>query len=505
MTLRGKGLAIGLGLVAGGALLTTILMSRHAGEMMGATDEGRRLLSQGAIVVDVAVCLSGMAATAFVLSPGWFRKTMGAVFLMLTLGLVTLAVFSITNFIAAERMSVQRAEEERARLAEERRDAERKAAERRQAAEEARLQAALKAQQDLAKTQLGYMQAQVKDARGRERKTLSKDFASGAAKIIAEVGKQASPAETPAIPTPLPDESKVALHTAAGPELMAEVSGYDQKAISAAQIGGIAIALIIIEALFSMGAGLAWRLEEEPRRALPRQMPAASAIVDAEAVEVPALPAPAVPTAPAPSPEPIRTKVAEPAPPAPPPPPPEPVSMPGAIVPVLAEGAEPSLGAILFNSRLQPTGARREKDDPSAAADRLVTWLRAYGMGGSYTSDTILALHADFCRRDHREQTPAGPLLNAVAKHRHVKKWRPRANGARMSTWIYSIEPGKFPKPKPASPAETEQAEPGAQVVRPRAFFRELEDEPALRRALSHVTRRLGRNRKQRGAVRRVA
>lgn len=502
MTLRGKGLAIGLASVAGGALLTTILMSRHAGGMMGATAEGRALLSAGAVVVDVAVCLSGMAGCAFVLSRGWFRRSMGAAFLVLMLGLVTLAVFSITNFIAAERMSVAKASEDRLRAAEEaRQNAQRAVEERRHAAEEAAKQQR-EAMERLAQSQLGFMQAEVKGARGKERKVLGKDFAASAARIIAEVGKagtQEAPIEQPITPPISPDGGKVLLRTESGPEMMAEFSGYSQNAISVVQIGGIAIALIIIEALFSMGAGVAWRIEDpSPRRGEEVAPKAEPITLTPSAPEIPSVAVAALPP-PAQVPEqPPAQPLAEAA--------PEPVAAapaPGPVKPVRVPvpGSIPSLQAVDFPVSGRPERLRH-RDTPKDAARRFVTWMQAMGLAGSYDSAEITTLYLEFVEADFREPTSPDHVKGALETTRGCEKQRPKTQGKQLPT-RYVIAARKYKLPAPEQPpAVTEPADnsAGAQVVRPRAFFRELEDEPLMRREWAHLARRFDRARKQRGA-----
>lgn len=481
MTLRGKGLAITCGAISVASLLTTLFMSRHAGEMMGATPEGRSLLSAGAMVVDVAVPLSGLAGTALLLLKGWKPKVLGSVFLAMLAGLVVLAMGSISNFVSAERMSVEKAAQERQRMAE-----------RRQSAEEARQQAALKAQQDVATTQLGYMRLQMQDAKGRERKTLTKDFASGAAKIIGEIGKAPGSPSAPSAP----EDDKVAIRSEAGPELIAEISGYSQQAITVAQIGGIAMALIMIEALFSMGAGLLWASSEEERHqellapapraeilAHPPLMLEKSevAFADLSPPERPAEQPPAQPAASVPEPAPAAAA---------PPPAPEPIKrtpLPGSI---------PSLQAIDFPLSGEPERFRH-RDVPKDAARRFVVWMQAMGLPGSYTSDEITQLYREFGEADFRELLAVDLLKGALEKTSGCERQRPKINGKQGPT-RYVIRPKRF-KVEASAPAEQEHNQ-DARVVRPPAFFRELESEPVMRREWAHLARRFDRTRKQRGS-----
>ncbi len=518
MQIRGRGLSITLAASGIGALVITMLMNRHAGESMGATSEGRALLSAGAIAVDVVgICVMGMVAGALISKRGAWLKILGGLFGLVMIGSVGLSIMSIMNFVAAERMSVDRARKAQEQAVEQRREDQRKAAEARQRAAELAAKEQRDTQARLAESHLKWQQRQIEGAGRKERRELRKETQAGAAEIIAKVG-QAAPAPAAPEPTAPLEPPVVIVRSEYGVEMIAEMSGLDARTVIVTQMGWLAVLLILYKALAFPGSAILWAKASDEAEIF-RPLPAPARIDPPVTIDMAALPPPSQdaaaddgnpPTPPVPAEIPPAAEAA-------PPPPAEPEKPAQPVVRTLLDGADQSLRAIGFPVDGPPVGPLRSRDDPKTTARRFVVWVRAYGRDGDMHEDEIVRLYAEFAREDHREQIAPSYLLNSLRDHTPgVRKHRPRVGGVKVSRWVYTIAPGRFPKPKaapsgnnpPRATSEvTEQEHPdeAGRVVRPPAFFRELEGNQAMRRMLAHEARRVVKHRKQRGAMRRVA
>lgn len=461
MTLRGRGLSTAT-LVGGvSCLAITVLMNRHVGALMGATVEGAALLSSSAVAIEVVgICVMGMVAVAFARHASWWVKALAILPAIVWLASTAVCISSITNFVAAERLSVDRARKEQEADIKRRRDRADEAAKERQRAAEKASEDRLRAQQDLAKTQLGFMQAQVREAGKKDRKVLQKGFAGEAAKIIGEIGK----AEAPAAPAPeaaAAPEPVIIVRSESGVELIADITGLDQRSVLVMQMGALAVLLIVIEALCFPAAALLWPHAGEAT-VLPEVLTALKSHFNAPEIPPPvasplliesaALPAIAPPAA---------SDTVVPA----PPPLPEPMPEPRPARTPLP-GAEASLRGIGFPLDGKPPGPQRERQQAKVAAQRFLVWARAYGLADSYSPARIEELLTEFCVEDHREKPATTHFLSALADLHGVRKRRPIVDGVKSSNNRYEISPGKYRRPKP-----DEQPQQGAQVVRPEALF----------------------------------
>jgi hypothetical protein len=233
-------------------------MNMHVGALMGATAEGRFLLSAGAITIEiVGVCIAGMVAGALLRADGWAKKAFGAGFIVAVIASMLVCIQSVTNFVAAERMSVDRAKREQEAEIERRRELAEDMAKRRQAVAEQAAKEVREAQARIAEKQLGFVASQMKDATGREKRIIRKDLGEATAKIISELGK--TPATSPAEAEPAKEELRaVIVRSENGTELMAEITGLDQRALMFWNIGAIAVLLIVLEAMLFPAATLLW-------------------------------------------------------------------------------------------------------------------------------------------------------------------------------------------------------------------------------------------------------
>jgi len=468
--MRGKWISVGLLLSGIGALAITILMNRHAGESMGATAEGRALLSAGAITVDVVgICVFGLAAGALLRARTWGIKAVGAAFLVVMLGSVGFSIMSIMNFVATERMSVDNAIRERqAERARRSQNAEAAAKQRQEAA----LAAAEKQRQEqnrLAEQHLKWLQgvARKDDLTRKERK----EIISGAGDVIAKIGQPALPQladQAPAAPT---DET-VLVRSEAGPEMIAEFSGLQARAVLMVQMGWLAILLISYKALAFPGVSLTWPRETidiKPAVSEP-SAPAVSPVALTPVVAPLALPGPAVGTAlPAPD-----QQVAQIAPPKPAEPPaetpasglakptvsPQPVPNPfidGRPLP----GSEGSLASINFEFDRRPTGQLKIKEGPKDSARRFAIVCKAYGQTGGFWADEIKRLYDQFCIADHREPTSMRDVWSALQNTRGVEYAKVRVNpGTENKAARYSITPARYSKPAVKEPANDKEPAP---------------------------------------------
>jgi hypothetical protein len=490
MMLRGKALSIGLGVGGAACLCVTALMNRHMGSTMGATAEGQALLSAGSIIIDlVGLTGFGIATGALAGSANRVKK-----WLAIPTGLVMvvsagLSITSIMNFVAAERVSVQKARAAQQADIDKRRQAQADAAKARQTAQEQAAKDQRDTQAQLAKQHLTWMETQMKGASPKAQREMRKDMNTAAADVIAKVGQSTAVAPAPSTPdAPLP-EPIVIVRSESGAELIAEITGLDAHVVQLTQMAWLAVLLIVIKAFSFPLSALFWPRDEQQPIPL-----AAPRVVDAIATEVFSLTAPQAGVEVAPIDDgqkttPIAAEVSKPA--AAKLEPPKPPAAP--IVRELIPGAAASLEAINFDPRNRPEGVLRRVDAPKDAARRLITWMRAHDLSGNHTAAQIVELHAEFCGLDHRELTPTGRLLEAVANDPAVRKRRPMVNGKKAPQWQYEVSPGRFKAPK-------SQPEPqGAQVVRPRAFFEQVND-PVIMRMQAHWERRNDRARKQRGA-----
>jgi len=280
-SMHGRGLAVLLFIGGCACFAFTILMNQAFGSSIGATEQGKALLGGAAIVIDiVGLGLFGLAAGAIARSEKWHVRLVAVPLFLVVLACAVNSIVSIMGFVASERMAVSQARERRlAVIAERQQQSDQAAKERREA------------QERLAKTQLGFMQAQMRDARGRERRVLSKDFAKGASEIIAEVGKDAERAGATASEAPI-----VIVHTEGQAELIADATGLDQKLVRTVSMASIAVLLIVLKVCCFPLAGFFWG--QQPRHRgriidLEAVSQGAGGSALASGVAVGALPAPA--------------------------------------------------------------------------------------------------------------------------------------------------------------------------------------------------------------------
>ena len=492
--------AIAIGAAIGGAicLALTGFILHTFGKSIGTTLEGKALLSWAAVAVHIlGFVLMGLALGYFLnkhtRSWSW---AVPCFLVMLSAGGFTFT--NLYGFASGERMSATKAAEDaRQRIVDAATD-RKELARQRQAAQER-----------LAKSQLGFMQAEVEDARGRSRRQLSKDFAKNSAQIIAEIGKENQVAPTARVDAELsPDE---------GAAQLAEITGLTTRAVQVGYAMWLAKLLVALEMLLWPMASFTWprrisvALEQAPERAPP---------VEAEAVAVlaePVAPIPAKPTLM------LEHKTERP-----------PVQAPERASWQLMPGAEASLAAIGMPAHT--SGPLRPKiRDKKELAAKFVTWLQAGALHGEkrHSDDDIQRLLAEFCRAYHCEQPIDADIRTGLGllPNRLAYKSRPADNPGRPVRW--SIAPGKYPKPaarkepEPASSPKQEggivhwlrplggpgnDPEPAPHVDPIDTFSRRVDknafrrhdgfDDPVLNAARAHWMRRDARHshRKQRGS-----
>jgi uncharacterized membrane protein len=393
--MHGRWMATTLSLSGLGALIITMLMNRHAGSNMGATEEGRVLLSAGAIAVDVVgVCVFGLAAGVLANTAGIKSKIMAGFFGLLVVFSVVLSVQSIFNFISSERVSVDKARNARAADIKRRQKLSEDIIRER---EKARLEAAEKSRQaqvQLAEQHLRFMQQTIKkDDLSRKEK---RDFVQGAGDVIAKmrpVETEAPKAET----APVIAEEATPILTEGGTEELAALLGGEASGWRVGQMAQLSVLLILYKAFAFSGAGLTWRRGPSPLQlaatvrlaAVPLQ--AAPQTIDAKAVEVPARPA-------LPPPRTVNR-----------PPPGKPVATAPGIQanPFIASrplpGWDGELRSLLFPIDGRPNGPRRPALDPRSAAHAFARGMRAWGFVQTpLILERVHELYAFWCEADHR-------------------------------------------------------------------------------------------------------
>lgn len=517
------GMSFGAGLGSALCLALTGWILHAFGEMTGTTAEAKQIFSKANLAVHIlGFVLMGLALGYFLnkRSRNWFWAAPCAILLLSTAGYTWTNLY---GFSSAQRITATKRIE----------DAKKKAADK-QAERTLLAQKRQEAQERLAKSQLGFMQAEVRDAASnRERKALSKNFAKDSAAIIAEIGKEAVAAPDTKVETEVDAD--------VGATELAKIAGMTTEMVQVGLAMWLAKLFVGLEMLLWPMASFTW----------PRKIAVATTIIDATYTNV----VPAAPAAP-----PVATDLMEAPGPTPLLAPPEPpvadnLSTPEQVPTPTRHplpGSEQSLSEIGFQPDKTHAGPKRDKRPPKEAALGFLAWLRAFDLvRDPLTDQDMTRLYAEFCEADHREQTAENLMRGELKNMRKYVTWgKPRAeDGSRSARW--TIKPGKYPKvtapePAPAHPkqegvllrmvrplaeapsdgrprqcisAESAQAlavsahEPAAEpvvanatspapvdeIAQRRHVHRMSREHPALLRALAHTLRREGRNRKQRG------
>jgi len=441
-------LSIGAALSGIVCLVLTGIILHTFGKSIGTTADGKALLSWGAVAVHVI----GLVVMGLLF--GYFRKRRNWSWAIpCGLIMISAAGFTFTNlygFASAERISATKAVEA--------------AKQRTDKAEKERLTLAKQrqeAQERLAKSQLGFMQAEVEDARGKARKQLSKDFAKNSATIIAEIGKEA-PAAAPA------PKAEAELSPDEGAVQIAELTGISQQAVQTGYAMWLAKLLIALELFLWPCASFTW-----PSRR--------SDIIDVDYNHIPAQP---LVTEPARGPEqgllpPAQMAIEAPIISQPGPAPESPAQADPFPVTSTARlplpGSVSSLDAIGFPLHQRPD-RRRDKSQPREAAQRFAVWLRAFDLVREpLTDEDITKLYAEFCEDDYRQPTAENLMRGELKNLRGVDWGKPRTKGddgeiKRPTRWL--ISRGKYSLP----PTPTKQE--GNVLAYPRPLAVPARDEP---------------------------
>lgn len=416
-----KFVAVMIGVLCLSCLALTAWMMHHSGILQGATQDGQWGLGMASIAVHACLAICGIAMIA---SRNFW---IGLLCFFLMLGAAVCSAWQISSFLVNEAVSVS-LEQDAARERENARNA-------------ALLEMAKerqKAQVDMAKGQLGWINSTIEEARGRRDR---KDYMDRAGKLISDMGK---------IDLPVLPESKVTPPKVQTSPLAAWVAaklGYDRMTVQASPLLLTVIMILLVELILWPVASWFWnrpspaiQIGHVPPYTVPvQQLPseAAQPAALAAGTEPKALPAPD-PARPAPASE---ERAATPSNPPPPPRPRQPIPH---SVQTLVDMGFPLV---------RPAGGLRPKEPPKDAARRFVTWAKAMGLDGTYSATELSTLYREFAEADHREPIAYNQLASALGTTRGIERKRPK--DATTSVWI--ITPGKF-RPKIQAPKEPETA-----------------------------------------------
>ena len=371
---------LSIGSAVGGitCLIVTGLILKHFGESLGATDSGRILLGAASVLVHViGLVLMGLAFGHFCKVRNWYWAP---VVLLIMLGAGGYTITSIMGFVATERISVAQSREDAAKAKRKRETDAAEAAKKRQ-----------EAQERLAKSQLGFMQAEVKDASGRERRVLQKNFAGDAAKLIAEVGKEPANEQKAA-------SGEIAMRPDAQSEQIAEMTGASVSVVQLTLMAWIAIMMVALEIVLWPLSSFTWPrkiavelIEDKREEAIAVGTEVCPPLVLTP--EPKALPAPLIAELAA-----VRVSAPDPIPALEP----ETVAIPHRLI--LLPGADLWLKAMKFELLPPRPGAPGAWPNAKHAAGCFACWLQAHGQEGPFSHNQIVDLWERCCTAYHRQR-----------------------------------------------------------------------------------------------------
>lgn len=338
-------------------LALTALMNRHAGVSQGATEEGRQLLGAAAIVIDIVgiVVFGSVAGNMF-----WAgKKFLASMVLIVMIGCALFSITSIMSFVASEWLSV--AESRKATI---------EAGKQRDVAAIHAAKERREAQERLAQSGLGMMQAQLKEANRKEKRVLSEKFSKGTSEMIDALGKEqtAKPADPPS--------QEIAMRPDGGAEVASWMLSIPEKTWQVTRIAAVAILLIVLKA-FAFPLGAYYWSREGARAYATIDVTPTAAMADQQTIPLEAIKPLALP-------KPVEIKQSQPAP-----------------DPMAAEWRAILDGLDFFASRKGPLR-------PGVARDKIgyhwLAWLMAERRTGEFTSEQVDRLYDEFCSAAHREQ-----------------------------------------------------------------------------------------------------
>lgn len=369
-------------------LALTALMNRHAGVSQGATEEGRQLLGAASIVIDVVgIVVMGSIAGNLLAGSGWGKKFMGGMVMVVVIGCAAFSITSIMSFVASEWISVAESRKAVIQAAKDREAAIEKAAKERR-----------EAQERLAQSGLGMMQAQVKDAGSKkERKVLGEQFAKGTSAMIAELGKEQ---QAPAKPAEPPQQQEIALVPDGGAVVANWLLNVPERTWQVSRSAAIAVLLILLKLFAFPLGGYYWGRKEERSYATIDVTPT---------IVVAALPAAEAPIALAAAPAPLQIAAAKPVEAKPVP------AVAAAVGPEPAPEWRPLLEQMDFFAPRK--GALREPLERKVLGYHWLTWLYAYGKTGIFSPDQVDRMYEEFCLSGWRE---SGTGVNVAKGELHA-------------------------------------------------------------------------------------
>lgn len=407
-------LSILSGAAAAVCMVVTALMVRQLGESLGATADGRQLLSAASVAVHlIGLVLMGLAFGYFEkqrgpdrkrLLPGW---SFGTLALMILAGGFTMA--SIYGFVASERMSKSAALERQLKEEADDKKAAREVAQKK-----------LDAQLDMTKGMVDWAKKSVKtdDLGRRERK----DMLEAAQKAISNVTKeQEGPTRS------APASKEILMRPDSQAEGLSMVTGLSIAMIQNTLGMWLSFLLITLEMVLWPQATRMWprRIAVDLIEAKPEVFAALSAGRDAGTA---LQPAPEQKALPAPTPEQIPV-VREPAPKAPAIITLEPETVAIPVPLILLPGADLWLKSKGFELLPAKPGPLKDWVSKKQPAECQACWMQAYGLLGPFSHNQMSDLLARMCTAYHKKQPAWNVFAPELEKIKAIEVKKIRIDG----------------------------------------------------------------------------